>query len=86
MERFAKWFEWTKLSQAAVGARLGVHQTCVSLLCRGVNRADLRTAMAIETETADWPEGPIRASEWDRWKKPARPPKSKRRKRAARAA
>ena len=69
MDRFAKWVAWSKaeprkLSQDALAARLGVHQTYVSKMCSGRRTADLKTALAIERETADWPDGPILVSEW----------------------
>lgn len=63
-ERFRAWLEWTGESQEAVAERLGCSQSAISKTCAGKRRLGMRLAHAVERESATWPHGPIRSSEW----------------------
>lgn len=63
--RFASWCQASGLSQTEIATRLDVAQSFVSKIVNGERFPGRRVAHAIERETADWPEGPIRSVEWD---------------------
>lgn len=65
-DRFRRWAAWTGESQQAIAARLGCHQSLVSRVLGGNRTAGLQFALAVERETAAWPEGPVIAAEWGR--------------------
>ena len=62
--RFQRWFDSLAVSQAHVAERLHCDQSALSRLLSGERGASLALAAAIEVETADWTEGPIRAVDW----------------------
>lgn len=65
--RLRIWREWRGLSQTKTAELLGCDQTYISQIELGKRTPDRRTANVIQRETADWPEGPIRSTEWDEW-------------------
>jgi len=66
-ERLKAWREHRCLSQARAAELLGCDQTYVSQIELGKRTPDRPRSNAIQRETADWPEGPIRSTEWDEW-------------------
>lgn len=62
--RFGEWVDWLEKSQAEVGDLIGCHQTMVARLMKGGRTPGLGLALRIQELSAEWPEGPIRASEW----------------------
>jgi transcriptional regulator with XRE-family HTH domain len=59
------WIGDAGLTQAQAAARLGVSQGAVSQLLRSTTGTpSLALAQAIERETTDWAQGPIRTEEW----------------------
>lgn len=63
-ERFERWAEWTGDSQARLGERLGCSQTHISKVLSRKRALGLKSAYQLESESADWPEGPITVAEW----------------------
>lgn len=69
--RLAAFLAWSELSQEELAQRIGVHQTYVGRLIRGVRGCSLAAALRIEDVTATfrrdgllWEPGPLRAVEW----------------------
>jgi transcriptional regulator with XRE-family HTH domain len=62
--RFRAWFEWLGVTQEELAKRLSCDQSHVSKLLSEERRPGLAIAAAIETESAGWPKGPIKVTEW----------------------
>ncbi len=61
----ARWRAALGQSQADLAAKLGISQTLLSDIERGVAKVSkLTLAVRIEQLSASWSEGPIRAAEW----------------------
>lgn len=67
-ERLAEYLTWKGCSQSEFARVAKIHQTTVNKLLNDdvSKRRDpgLDVAVAIERATQDWPDGPIRPSEW----------------------
>lgn len=63
--RFAAFLEWKGWTQADAADALGCSAAFVSMIFRATKLPGRRVANAIERETSEWPDGPIRATEWD---------------------
>lgn len=65
-DRFARWLiarGWTSDARAATALDSSV--SMIRKIRVGVRAPGRKLANTIERESASWPEGPIRASEWD---------------------
>ena len=63
-ERLRRFAQDRELSTSALAELLGCSRGFVSLLTTGRRRPGLTLAVAIETKTAEWADGPILAREW----------------------
>lgn len=63
-DRFGLWVAYAEQSLRRLALAWGCDASHLSHLKAGRKRPSLRLACTIEKATADWPEGPIRASEW----------------------
>lgn len=65
--RLGEWRQWRGLSLRQAGALFGCSHSYLNQIELGKKTPQRSTANAIQRETADWEQGPIRSTEWDEW-------------------
>lgn len=63
-ERLGDFLAFAGWSRNKLAEKTGTDPAFLYRILRGDRRPGLAFAVAIERITADWPDGPIRASEW----------------------